>query len=120
MQTAEHGSDAAIDADIRFHRALLAAGHNDLLLQMGMLISAGLLVSFRISTRTFAEMLLHHGRVLDAIRSRNAGAARDAMERLLRDTRDFLERQLADSAKKEQFVARTRELLEQEFAGEGG
>jgi GntR family galactonate operon transcriptional repressor len=118
MTAAEHDSEAAIDADIRFHRAILAAGHNDLLLQMGALISAGLLVSFRISSQSFDAVLPQHGRVLDAIRGRDAGAARTEMDRLITDTRDFLERQLADSVKKEQFVARTRELFDQELASE--
>ncbi len=100
MEAATHDSDEAIDADVRFHRGILAAGHNDLLVQMGALISAGLLVSFRISSRSFDVVLPQHGRVLDAIRARDPRAARAAMEQLLGDTGDFLERELADAAKK--------------------
>ena len=118
MEAADHDSDEAIDADVRFHRGILAAGHNELLVQMGSLISAGLLVSFRISSQSFEAVLPQHARVLEAIRSRDAGAARAAMEQLLSGTSDFLERHLADSVKKEQFVARTRELFDQELASE--
>jgi GntR family transcriptional regulator, galactonate operon transcriptional repressor len=116
MQAAEHDSEAAIDADIRFHRAILAAGHNDLLLQMGALISAGLLVSFRISSESFDAVLPQHGRVLDAIRRRNAEVARAEMDRLITETRDFLERELADSLKKEMPAARARPAFDQELA----
>ena len=117
MQAARHDSEAAIDADIRFHRAILAAGHNDLLLQMGALISAGLLVSFRISSRSFDAVLPQHGRVLDAISRRIADVARAEMDRLITDTRDFLERHLADSIKREEPVARTSALFEGSSAG---
>ena len=35
MQATDHASDAAIDADLRFHRAVLDCSHNELLVQMG-------------------------------------------------------------------------------------
>jgi GntR family transcriptional regulator, galactonate operon transcriptional repressor len=116
MEIAEPTSDAAIDADMRFHRAILAAGHNDLLLQTAALISAGLLVSFRISSESFGVFLPQHKRVLDAIVARDAHAAREAMQRLVTDTRGFLEFELAGSVKKEQLLARTREVIDQEFS----
>jgi GntR family transcriptional regulator, galactonate operon transcriptional repressor len=121
MQAAEHDSDAAIDADICFHRAILAAGHNDLLLQMGALISAGLLVSFRIRSESFDAVLPQHGRVLDAIRRRSVEVSRAEMDRLITDTRDFLERELAESIKEERVVRSRvpfeRELAERAYAG---
>lgn len=43
MAAADPAGDSATDADLRFHRAILAAGHNDLLLQMSNLIGLGLL-----------------------------------------------------------------------------
>jgi GntR family transcriptional regulator, galactonate operon transcriptional repressor len=116
METAEQTSDAAIDADIRFHRAILAAGRNDLLLQTAALISAGLLVSFRISSESFGVFLPQHKRVLNTIAARDADAAREAMKQLLADTRSFLEIELAGSVKKEQLLARTREVIDQEFS----
>jgi GntR family transcriptional regulator, galactonate operon transcriptional repressor len=87
----------AIEADLRFHQAILAAGHNDLLLQMGNLIGVGLLISYRISSDTFAVFLPHHEAVLDAIAARRPDQGRRAMERLLAETRAFLERQMTAS-----------------------
>jgi GntR family transcriptional regulator, galactonate operon transcriptional repressor len=95
MAGADYRSDAAIDADLRFHRAILAASGNDLLLQMGSLIGVGLRVSFRITNEPFTVFLPLHRRVRDEISARRAGPARDAMAQLLSETRDFLERELA-------------------------
>ena len=99
METAEHGSSASIEADLQFHRGILACGQNDLLLQMGNLIAAGLLTSFRISSRSYQIGLPLHAKVLDAIRARRPARAREAMEELLSRTRKFVERELADSVK---------------------
>lgn len=89
---------AAIEADLRFHRAILAAGHNDLLLQMGNLIGVGLLISYRIASDTYTVFLPHHAAVRDAIVDRRPRRGRQAMERLLAETRAFLEQQMAASA----------------------
>ena len=97
MAAADQAGSSAIDADLRFHQAILAAGHNDLLLQMGNLIGVGLLISYRISSDTFAVFLPHHKAVLDAIAARDPTAGRRAMERLLAETRAFLEQQMAAS-----------------------
>jgi DNA-binding FadR family transcriptional regulator len=97
MQVADASTDAAIDADLRFHRAILACAHNDLLGQMGGVIGVGLLVSFRISSGSYTVALGQHGAVLDAIRHRRPEQARQAMEALLSGTQAFLERELAGS-----------------------
>lgn len=91
MERAEVPGNSAIQADLRFHRAILAAAHNDLLLQMGNLIGAGLLVSYRLASDSFAIFLPRHKLVLEAIAARNPQAARAAMERLLAETREFLD-----------------------------
>lgn len=78
-----------------FSTGLLAGSHNDLQLQMGGLISVGLLASFRISTRPYDSGLPLHGRVFDAIRDRHPEQARENMAQLLTGTREFLERELA-------------------------
>jgi len=96
METADQTSDGAIDADLRFHRAVLAGSHNELLTQMGSVIGVGLLVSFRIASDSYGVSLLQHRYVLDAIRSRQSDAAMQAMQQLLASTRAFLERELAD------------------------
>jgi DNA-binding FadR family transcriptional regulator len=99
MEAAEVGGDQAIEADLRFHRAILAAAHNDLLLQMGNLIGVGLLTSHRISRDPFTIFLVRHEEVLDAIRRRRPAEARQAMERLLSGTLEFLEKRLSGARK---------------------
>ena len=96
MESADQTSDVAIDADLRFHRAILAGSHNELLMQMGGIIGVGLLISFRISSESYGVSLLEHLLVLDAIRARRPDQARDAMEQLLSNTRKFLENELAE------------------------
>lgn len=103
MVAADPSGNTAIEADLRFHRAILAAGHNDLLLQMGNLIGVGLLISHRISSDTFTVFLPQHKAVLDAIVDRRPRQGRQAMERLLSETRAFLEQQMAASASDAQF-----------------
>jgi GntR family transcriptional regulator, galactonate operon transcriptional repressor len=98
MQSAPHESAAAIHADLRFHRAILAAAHNELLAQMGAVIGAGLLTSFRISSSSFDVFVPQHGEVLEGIRYGRPAAARAAMEKLLVNTRAFLERELEEPA----------------------
>jgi DNA-binding FadR family transcriptional regulator len=94
METAEKTTDAAIMADLDFHRAILSAAHNDLLLQMGKLIGVGLLVSYRISTDPYTVFLGRHKDVLTAIRKRRPEAARRMMDKLLTGTRDYLDTHL--------------------------
>ncbi len=80
----------AIEADLSFHRAILSAAHNDLLLQMGNLIGVGLLTSYRISSEPYSVMLARHEDVYAAIRDRDPNRARHMMELLLRGTQEFL------------------------------
>ena len=81
---------SAVDADLRFHRAILAAGHNALLLQMGNLIAVGLYIAHKISAESFTVFLPMHKLVLDAIRARDPVKARQAMEHLLSETLAFM------------------------------
>lgn len=99
MQSAPHESAAAIDADQRFHRAVLAAARNDLLAQMAGVIGAGLVTSFRISPSSFDVFVPQHGEVLEGIRYGRPAAARAAMDKLLVSTREFLERELEEPAR---------------------
>ncbi len=98
MTQAEAGTatEAAIVADLDFHRAILAAAHNDLLQQMGKLIAVGLLVSYRLSTDQYTLFLDRHKDVLDAIRRRRPAAARKMMDRLLGETRGYLDAHLRE------------------------
>lgn len=109
---ADHEAARAIDADLRFHRGILAGAQNELLEQLGNLIAVGLLTSFRISTRSYRSGLPLHAKVLDAIRARRPLEARQAMEELLQRTRKFLARDLGDGAgvraRTPRFAARKR------------
>jgi DNA-binding FadR family transcriptional regulator len=97
MEAADEPDSAAIEADLRFHRAVLAAAHNHLVLQMGNLIGVGLIVSYRLSSDSFTVFLPLHKDVLDAIAARRSDIARRAMARLLSDTHVFLDARLTDS-----------------------
>ncbi|MCB1499317.1 MAG: FadR family transcriptional regulator [Bauldia sp.] len=88
---ADRTTAAAVMADLDFHRAILTAAHNDLLLQMGKLIAVGLLVSYRISTGHYTLFLGRHKDVLSAIARRRPASARRMMERLLSETWDYLD-----------------------------
>lgn len=89
MSSAATDGNEAIEADLAFHRAILAAAHNPLLLQMGNLIGIGLLTSYRISSEPYTAMLVTHAEIYEAIRSRDAEQAQKKMCLLLQDTRNF-------------------------------
>ncbi|MBN9022510.1 MAG: FadR family transcriptional regulator [Rhizobiales bacterium] len=93
---ADQTTNEAIMADLDFHRAILAAAHNDLLLQMGKVIGVGLLVSYRLSLDQYTLFVGRHEEVLVAIRRRRPQAARKMMERLLAETRGYLDTRIAD------------------------
>ena len=99
---AERTTEAAIMADLDFHRAILSAAHNDLILQMGKLIGVGLLVSYRISTGHYTLFLGRHKDVLTAIRKRRPETARKMMDRLLTETRDYLDTHLGPAKRQGQ------------------
>jgi DNA-binding FadR family transcriptional regulator len=83
-----------VAADLRFHRAILTASKNALLLQMGHLIGVGLHISRQASSESFTVFLAEHGQVLAAIRAHDPQSARQSMENLLYETRDFVSGQL--------------------------
>lgn len=96
MAAASDANIPGIEADLRFHRGILAAGGNALLLQMGNLISVGLSISHRFSKESFVIFLPLHKAVMDRIKDRDAAGARTAMQRLLVDTRDYMKDHIHD------------------------
>jgi DNA-binding FadR family transcriptional regulator len=81
--------EAYNDADLRFHRALVQAGDNDILEQMGAIVSTALLVAFNAAVRVPGlprGSLPRHEAILDAIRRRQPNRARLAMQRLVQNT----------------------------------
>ena len=97
----EEGGDAAhaVEADLAFHRALLAATHNELLERMEMVIESGLAHRDRIvhSAPHSEDPVPAHRAVLDAVRDKDPQAAEAAMRALLDQAGRDLDR-LGDAA----------------------
>jgi DNA-binding FadR family transcriptional regulator len=85
MVRAEGDPDAAVAADLAFHRALLAATHNELLTRMEMLLETGLASRDRLvhTTSPHDDPVPSHRAVADAIRDGDAERAAAAMSQLL-------------------------------------
>ncbi|WP_051951839.1 FadR/GntR family transcriptional regulator [Actinacidiphila yeochonensis] len=75
----------AVEADLAFHRALLAATHNELLERMEMVIESGLARRDEIvhSSPHGEDPVPSHQAVLDAVRDRDPDAAERAVRALL-------------------------------------
>ncbi len=86
MAAAGDDPAALTEADLRFHRALLGAAHNELLEQLEIVIEIGLRArdtlvhGHRVSPRASVRA---HRRVLDAVRAQDPEGARRAMLDLL-------------------------------------
>lgn len=85
MARAEGGGSDAVAADLAFHRALLAASHNELLERMEVVISSGLAVRDRLvhGSAHPEDPVPSHRAVLDAVRAQDPDAAESAMRVLL-------------------------------------
>ncbi len=80
MERAETAS-ALLDPDLEFHRAIMAATHNDLLAYIGNMLSLALTESIKLTSRhpdTHALSLPRHKAILTAIQSRDPLGARHA------------------------------------------
>jgi DNA-binding FadR family transcriptional regulator len=92
MDRHKDGSGELIDADLRFHQAILEATGNYFIAALGGLIHAALIGSFQLGWRSAGFMqhdrLLQHGAVLQAIRDRDPERAHAEMAALLRDSID--------------------------------
>jgi GntR family galactonate operon transcriptional repressor len=100
MSKGRETGTAAVEADLRFHRAILAAGKNALLHQVGNLIAVGLYISHQASSDSFTVFLPQHGQVLAAIQARDPQAAQRMMEKLLNETRDFVTSHMKNAKKR--------------------
>ena len=93
MCEAERSVEQFVVADALFHRSILRAARNEILLSMEGVIFSALLSSIRVTNadpRDNAESIPFHGDVLAAISARDADAARAGMQRLLSDTHERL------------------------------
>lgn len=104
MTEAGRAGEAAVDADLRFHRAVLVAAHNDLLLPMEAVIETGLRVRDRLvhDDPACADPIPIHQRVVTALGGRDPDGAESALRELLaqaeRDVRRALRRGKAEPA----------------------
>lgn len=86
MRQANDGAPEAVEADLAFHRALLAASHNELLERMEMVIATGLAARDRLvhgPGHHPEDPVPSHRAVLDAVRAGDPEAAETAMRALL-------------------------------------
>ncbi|MET8981846.1 FCD domain-containing protein [Streptomyces sp. NPDC004539] len=85
MGRARADASAAAEADVAFHRALLAASGNELLGRMDLLLEPGLRVRDRVvhAHADADDPVPSHRAVLEAIRQQDAGRAESAMLELL-------------------------------------
>jgi GntR family galactonate operon transcriptional repressor len=105
MERFQSNAGDIIDADLRFHLAILEATGNHFIGALGSLIHAALLGSFKLGWESPVKMqenrLVQHRQVFEAIRDGRAAAAEDHMRGLLRDSigdvREFLRRRGAGS-----------------------
>jgi DNA-binding FadR family transcriptional regulator len=92
-----------IDADVRFHLAILAAAGNEFLIPFGFLIESALAAVFDYTTRG-REDLAHaqklHERIEQAIQRSQPQQARRAVKRLLGNTNEFIDRKSRPAARK--------------------
>lgn len=93
MESAMSGPTPDFDAfdlaDMRFHRAITLACHNDLLEKMSGVVFGALLVSFLATSRlpgSAKASLPNHRAILDAIQARDGKRAARAMHRLVQTT----------------------------------
>lgn len=81
--------EAYNEADVRFHRAIVQACDNEILEQMGAVVSSALLVAFHAAVGVpglARSSLQRHQAILDAIRRRQPRRARAAMGLLVQNT----------------------------------
>jgi len=81
--------EAFVQADMRFHLAILNACRNELLEQMSRVVYSALLVSFRATSRLPGRAkasLPKHRAIFDAIRAKDPRGAGAAMRRLVQST----------------------------------
>jgi DNA-binding FadR family transcriptional regulator len=94
MVAAVKGRGRYLDADLDFHRCVLAASHNQFLVALAPAFSAFLRVSFRLSVkdrRSAAASLPAHRRLLDAIAAHDERKAERATAQLIETARADIE-----------------------------
>ncbi|WP_203918790.1 FadR/GntR family transcriptional regulator [Rugosimonospora africana] len=86
MAAADGDADAAIAADLRFHRALMAAAQNELFTRMDVVITNALDARDRVVHKPgdhWSDPTPNHQAILDRIRDGDVDGSREAVHRLL-------------------------------------
>ena len=87
--------DEWTEADLAYHEAMLRATNNELMVSLFSVVETALGTYFVLSARTAANFkysLPHHKKVLDAIRRRQPEVARQAMTKMVADSRSNIRR----------------------------
>jgi DNA-binding FadR family transcriptional regulator len=94
MEAAENGQDNTLDADIAFHVSVLQASNNPFYLQFREVVATALRSSIQFTNRIKGRSasVADHGAVRDAIMRRHADGARVAMQRIITDVLDLIEK----------------------------
>lgn len=94
MAAAGDDLEASVQADLTFHRRLMAATHNNFLLRMERIIAIGLAERDKVvhGAATAEDPVPSHRKVLDAIVAGDPAAAEQAMLALVTKSRDDLEK----------------------------
>lgn len=103
MERAVGKTAASVEADLRFHLAILESTHNSFMRPFGALIQAALRASFRQTNKdhsAYRQSLSKHRRVLTAIKSKTPNAAADAMREVLHGTRQDIQHVLGHKTQK--------------------
>jgi DNA-binding FadR family transcriptional regulator len=94
MEAAENGNDNTLDADISFHVAVLQASNNPFFLQFRDVVSTALRSSIQFTNRVKGRSasVADHAAVRDAIARHHAEGARVAMQRIIADVLDLIDK----------------------------
>jgi DNA-binding FadR family transcriptional regulator len=97
MENTVGKTEATVEADLRFHMAILDATHNTFMRPFGALIQAGLRASFRLTnadTDAYRRSLVKHRAVYESIQKGRAQEAEQAMRSVLRGSQKDIDRSL--------------------------
>jgi len=86
MQSASNDPEAFTEADLLFHTVLLRASHNQVFRRLSSAIHAALKFALHASNLAMPdhrEAIAIHGKVVEALRLRDAAEARDCVNRIL-------------------------------------
>lgn len=88
------------DADIKFHRAIASASHNQVMASVVPVVQRGVSLFIEIADQTQLDMtIVTHQNILEAIKNRDSEAAREAMRVHLIENQQIFNRKSANMQK---------------------